>query len=338
MRGVVRVLLTLALAASWVGYFRAEKQVTVADSGRRMQFSTFAPTVGGALSRAGVKLRPGDKVVPEPSAALDGNPNIEVRRAKEVVMVLNGARRTERVTGRTVSEVLKELSVVSDGALVNPAPRAPVGTGEEIVVAQPVTTAVEVDGQSRQVVTNVLTAGGLLRQLGVILGPHDRVEPSIIARPAPEVPIQVVRVKEVIEKEPAKIPFRRVTEKSDSIEFGLRRIKRSGVDGMRARKFKISFEDGKVKSRVFLGSEVVRQPVDELTLLGTKRPVLRKVSHSDTGKATWYSIPGLTAAHRTLPFGTVVRVTNLANGRSTTVTIRDRGPFGEGRVIDLSDT
>ena len=42
------------------------------------------------------------------------------------------------------------------------------------------------------------------------------------------------------------------------------------------------------------------------------------------------------AAHRTLPFGTPVRVTNLANGRSTTVVIRDRGPFTRGRVIDLS--
>ena len=44
----------------------------------------------------------------------------------------------------------------------------------------------------------------------------------------------------------------------------------------------------------------------------------------------------LTAAHRTLPFGTKVRVTNLRNGRSVTVRINDRGPFGRGRIIDLS--
>lgn len=45
---------------------------------------------------------------------------------------------------------------------------------------------------------------------------------------------------------------------------------------------------------------------------------------------------GMTAAHRTLPFGTLVRVENLSNGRSTTVRINDRGPFIEGRIIDLS--
>jgi len=44
----------------------------------------------------------------------------------------------------------------------------------------------------------------------------------------------------------------------------------------------------------------------------------------------------LTAAHRTLAFGTRVRVTHVGNGRSVTVTINDRGPFIRGRIIDLS--
>ena len=41
-------------------------------------------------------------------------------------------------------------------------------------------------------------------------------------------------------------------------------------------------------------------------------------------------------AHRTLPFGTKVLVTNLGNGRSATATVEDRGPFVRGRIIDLS--
>jgi rare lipoprotein A len=44
----------------------------------------------------------------------------------------------------------------------------------------------------------------------------------------------------------------------------------------------------------------------------------------------------MTAAHKKLPFGTVVRVTNVATGRSVQVTINDRGPFIPGRIIDLS--
>jgi len=67
------------------------------------------------------------------------------------------------------------------------------------------------------------------------------------------------------------------------------------------------------------------------------------------GHASWYSLPAnitangermdpneLTAAHRSLPFGTRVLVENLANGRSVVVRINDRGPFVGGRIIDLS--
>jgi rare lipoprotein A len=44
----------------------------------------------------------------------------------------------------------------------------------------------------------------------------------------------------------------------------------------------------------------------------------------------------LTAAHRTLPFGTMIRVTNTRNGRSVVVRINDRGPFVRGRIVDLT--
>jgi rare lipoprotein A len=71
----------------------------------------------------------------------------------------------------------------------------------------------------------------------------------------------------------------------------------------------------------------------------------------ETGIASWYGYPyhgrhaangeiydmeKLTAAHRTLPFGTWVRVVNLRNGRAVEVRITDRGPFIDGRIIDLS--
>ena len=55
-----------------------------------------------------------------------------------------------------------------------------------------------------------------------------------------------------------------------------------------------------------------------------------------TASGTVYTGTALTAAHHSLPFGALVRVTNLANGRTVVVVIDDRGPFVRGRVIDLS--
>lgn len=60
---------------------------------------------------------------------------------------------------------------------------------------------------------------------------------------------------------------------------------------------------------------------------------------SEFGVATWYQNPyhpGLIAAHKSLPFGTRVKVTNLDNGRTLVVVIVDRGPFAKGRIIDVS--
>lgn len=76
------------------------------------------------------------------------------------------------------------------------------------------------------------------------------------------------------------------------------------------------------------------------------------VKSVQTGKASWYSVKtnrgtrtasgqrlsndAATAAHKTLPMGTKVRVINEANGKSEVVTITDRGPFVKGRIIDLT--
>ena len=77
--------------------------------------------------------------------------------------------------------------------------------------------------------------------------------------------------------------------------------------------------------------------------------VCSNVANAQSGIASVYAYRGgktasgervspsaLTAAHRTLPFGTRVRVTNRRNGRSVVVRINDRGPFVRGRVIDLT--
>lgn len=60
-------------------------------------------------------------------------------------------------------------------------------------------------------------------------------------------------------------------------------------------------------------------------------------AHTFFGMAAYYSGrgAGLTAAHKTLPFGTRLRVTNVKTGHSVVVTINDRGPFNRGRVLDL---
>jgi rare lipoprotein A len=84
----------------------------------------------------------------------------------------------------------------------------------------------------------------------------------------------------------------------------------------------------------------------DLDFVNTHRPIL-----SEVGVATWYTAPykgrkaangqvfsdtALTAAHRTLPMGSLVKVTNLTTGQSAAMRITDRGPFVDGRILDLT--
>jgi rare lipoprotein A len=62
----------------------------------------------------------------------------------------------------------------------------------------------------------------------------------------------------------------------------------------------------------------------------------RELQGNRTASGQRFDAEGFTAAHRTLPLGTRLRVTNLANGRSVIVTVNDRGPFVHSRLIDVS--
>lgn len=88
-----------------------------------------------------------------------------------------------------------------------------------------------------------------------------------------------------------------------------------------------------------------------ILLLFTLTYCLPTLSQIQTGKASYYSKKwtgrrtasgtlvhhdSMTCAHRTYPFGTLLKVTNKKNGRQVTVRVTDRGPFGRGRIVDLS--
>jgi rare lipoprotein A len=79
-----------------------------------------------------------------------------------------------------------------------------------------------------------------------------------------------------------------------------------------------------------------REPSSPSQLVGVASYYAQDFNGRKTASGELYDMNDLTAAHRTLPFGTKVKVTNLDTGRSVVVRINDRGPFKNDRVIDLS--
>lgn len=86
---------------------------------------------------------------------------------------------------------------------------------------------------------------------------------------------------------------------------------------------------------IFLGPVPLKAPAQNLAAAAKPRGTAPTITVK-TASGERFNQNALTAAHRTLAFGTRVKVTNTLNNKSVTVRINDRGPYSKGRVIDLS--
>ncbi len=324
------VLLTTLSAAAFV---HIHKQVRLVVDGQVRTVDTFSPRVADLLAEEGLPVDRYDVVTPGLAASLDDGMEIEVLLAKEVVLLVDGLERTVHVTGdNTVADVLEQVNVrASRQAYLDPSRGATVEAGDVIVYRPAVSVRLHADGRVRDVVTNAETVGALLERLGLTLDQDDRVEPGTSAPVVQDLDIRVTRVtfEQVTEDQP--IPFDTEVRRTGDLMLGIRRVEQEGAAGILRRAFRVRLENGKQVARMLVGSEVAREPRTEIVLEGTRPP------HTQTGVASWYRRTGLVAAHQSLPFGTQVKVTNVATGRSVVVVINDRGPYLGERIIDLSD-
>ncbi|MBU6388981.1 G5 domain-containing protein [Patescibacteria group bacterium] len=168
------------------------------------------------------------------------------------------------------------------------------------------------------------------------LGDKDIVTPGLsVAVPAirQSQPFTVVitRVAETQLKVDQSIDYSIQYVDAPDLLRGQQQVQQAGREGNRELTYLVHRENGTETWRKLTDSTVTQAPVAEIIRRGTK------VVDYGTGLASWYSgVGSLTAAHRTLPLGTRVRVVNTATGASVVVTIADRGPFVGGRIIDLS--
>lgn len=331
-RGFGRLLLVVVVLAAGFAYFQFEKNVMLVVDGEGQRVRTFASSVGDLLEGGGIEIGKHDEVTPSPNAAVTDDMTIEVLLAKEITLVLNGKPRTLYVTGQTVEDVLAHVNLRSaNRAYVRPSRGASISDGDRIVLREAVEVRIKVDGADRQVITNAPDVGHLLVSLGVILRKNDEVSPGLQRRPTNGMTIQVTRVTFEQTTVQEQIPFGTEERHSDEFLKGVTHVEREGRPGVREKVFRLRMEDGQEAARTLVSERVVEGPVSRIVIHGTRDPNVQQ------GLASWYHRSGMTAAHRTLPFGTRVKVTNLANGKSVWVTIDDRGPFIDGRIIDLSD-
>ena len=196
---------------------------------------------------------------------------------------------------------------------------------------------VTVGAQRReQILTNAATATDVLLAMGLAVGPLDVVQPSPSAFLFPGAAVRLIVVRQLVKTVTETVGFTTLIQYSSKMLDGAVKILSPGEEGSAIRTYLVTYQDGQEAGRVLLTEDVITPPIAQLELRG-----IRPVVGVEQGQASWYTCPnpGLFAANLSLPFGTQVTVTNLDNGKSVTVVINDRGPYGvAGRIIDLCST
>lgn len=316
-----------ALLAAGAGYVAVQKTITlVVDGGRPEAVRTMSTTVGALLETEGIVLDHGDLVSPSESTTLADGMTVMVDLGwfAEAVTPKPSPVGVWVMEGATAPHLMLATRDVEDWF----------SAGDPYGPTQAVTATVVVKGKDHDVVTNAGTVRELLSAMGIGPDRNDRVLPSPRSPLRPGATVRYDSIEFRVRDVRVPIAHTTVTEYSDELDPGRVRVIREGIDGLAVERQRVKIVNGKVVATAVLSRRVVTPAVAARRVVGREN-----ASHgSQVGEASWYSFApggGLTAAHPWLPFGTVVTVRNLANGKSVQVVINDRGPFG-GRVIDLS--
>ena len=321
-------LLASVVLVGGLTYVAIQKTVTlVVDQGRPEAVRTMSASVGELLDAQGILVGNGDLVTPPTQTSLADGMTVIVERGW-----LDG------ITGPGPDDVgvwVMEGATAPHLMLASRSGEDWFSAGDPAGWSQRVSANVVVKGKDHDVLTNADTVRELLSAMGITPDRDDRVLPS------PSTPLKVgmhvrydaiaFRTRDVR----VPIPYTTSTRYTDMLSPGAVRLARAGVDGLMVERTRIKFVNGEAVATEVLSRTVLQEAIAAQRVVGSEQ----RTQDTQVGEASWYSFApggGFTAAHPWLPFGTVVTVTNIANGETVQVVINDRGPFG-GRIIDLSD-
>lgn len=270
---------------------------------------------------------------------------------KAFVLTIDGADFDLHCREATVGECLrKDGVVVMEYDRLVPEMTDVLTSGMHVIVRRALSVQVtNFVGEVQTIKTHGNKVADVLAEMQVVLSADQRVDPDVNTWLQNDMSIHLYAEREEKYQRTVDIAFATKTIKDPTLVIGKQKVVTAGQKGEKEETYRLIYSGDELKEKTLLSSTVVKDPVTEVVHLGTKAPEGEEVI--ETGKASFYS-PSLeggrtasgeilhqaqmVAAHKTLPFGTLVRVTNTTNNRSVVVRIIDRGPYVAGRVIDLS--
>ena len=276
--------------------------LTVREAGKESLLVAYrGDTVEQVLLENSIVLKDADEITPARETVVEGDTQVEIRRACQVVVLADGKQTTVTRIGGTVEDALKEAGVtVGEEDSLNYDKDEPLFDKMHIRVTRMMKVRITADGETREVETSAQTVEDVLKKFQVELDEDDRVEPEAKTKVAEgmEITVRRVEVKEEVKTE--EVPFETQYQDTDSLYEGETQVKTQGVAGEKEVTYQVTFVDGEEESWEAASEKVTKEPVAEVVLRGTAE---REQSGAG-GSGTFVDLYGNTVSYSSVMSGT----------------------------------
>ncbi|WP_162598717.1 resuscitation-promoting factor [Nocardioides gilvus] len=289
---VLCAVVALAVAGTTLGYASLSKSVTLTLDGKSSEVSALGGTVEEVLAAEGVEVGEHDVVAPALDSSVDDGTAITVAFARPLDLTVDGESSKHWVTATDVDGALSQIGRRFSGADLSTSRSTSIRRdGLELAVVTPKTVKVAVGGKkAKKVEVPALTVADALEEMDVKYDDDDKVSPKPGKKIESGDRITVTKVK-VERKKVAgeRIAFGTVRRNDGSMTAGRTKVVKPGKPGKRAVTYELRYENGTLKSRKVVSSDVVRAPVKQVVKVGTKKapaPAPVKANYA-SGNSVW---------------------------------------------------
>ena len=350
-----------------------KNDVVLSVDGETHSVSVREDTVKQVLEKDGITVGEHDVVAPSLDTKITNGMEISVLYGRQLQLTIDGEARTVWTTSRTVDDALTQLNLNDPDSKLSTSRSAAIGReGLSFNISTP--KNVTIDAAGTPVELRVAgTVGDALTTAEVTPDEDDVVTPAADTSLTDGLAIAYTNVEKRTTTKEEAVPFEKKEEKSSDLEEGKAKVATEGVDGVKTQNFVEVYHNGTLVSSELQDEQVTKEPVAQVTKVGTKKAEKSSDSggsgsggsgsgsggsgsgggdlspaEGNSCQASYYwqgqttasgerfNPNDLTAAHKTLPLGSKVKVTNPSSGKTVVVRINDRGPYVGGRCLDLS--
>lgn len=270
---------------------------------------------------------------------------------KEVILVVDGKKMAVQTFQMNVGGLLEQERVeLGPKDLVVPGEDTPLREGMQVKIIRALPVAVEVDGETRQLLTRAKTVAELLKEERIQLGKEDLVSPAPDSKLTKAGKVKIIRVSREVQEKEVPVPFAVEKRYTASLLKGQTKVLASGKKGLAVERWEVVRHDGIEKERRLVERQVVQRPVNRVVAVGILQSVSRggeevrfsrvmemratAYTYLVAGRNTASGIPprqGIAAVDpRVIPFGTRLYVEGYGHALAA-----DKGSAIKGNEIDL---